>query len=162
MGQSIIILDLDNCIANDEWRLPLIAWHATDLIERYHDYHMASIRDALGNHDLLDHEHAIVVMTSRPARYRQLTRQWLRDHQIAPLLLFMKEERHGERSVEVKRNYVKEMFDLLSIGQSSVIMAYDDRPDVVEMYRALGLPATVRAIHDKEAWRDDPLAKRQR
>ena len=36
---SFIILDLDNCIADDQWRISRINWQHKDPMRRYHDYH---------------------------------------------------------------------------------------------------------------------------
>ena len=71
---SVIILDLDNCIADDSWRIPKINWAAEDPLNRYHDYHSLSGFDTAHNHDLYINTRCdIVIFTARPIMYRALT-----------------------------------------------------------------------------------------
>lgn len=166
-----IILDLDNCIANDEWRVPLIRWDKTGF-ERYHAYHAAAYYDeprtgwilgALINHGV-DVERVVVdafVLTARPVVYRELTEQWLRKH--LPLLVRLKGllmRNHGNycHSVDVKKEQVAQMLEHWDVDIGDIIFAADDRSDVIEMYKGLGLRPLQQAIHSTCAY-TEPSAR---
>lgn len=148
----IALWDLDNCLADDEWRIPFIDWSATNPDKRYDPYHMRCGEDVPRNVRMF---HALsaaavpVFCTARPESVRSTTQQWIRGklgrsmaHPAERLLM----RRNGEHlpSVELKRVMAKRLLDAGNI----VVAAFDDRQDVVEMYRALGIPAARLWIHD--------------
>jgi hypothetical protein len=103
---SCIILDLDNCIANDAWRIPKINWQKENPLDRYHDYHSLSGFDELGNGDILTrHELAeIVIFTARPVLYRAVTEEWLRRNGVNYEYLVMRNNNDHCHSLELKRH----------------------------------------------------------
>lgn len=148
----MIILDLDNCIADDEWRIPRINWQHEDPFRRYHDYHSLSPFDEVGNADLLKTEHGIAIFTARPEHYRALTEEWLRHNDITFKHLLMRNNDDHRHSLQLKREQLDHLRRFHGVPFCSIIAAYDDRPDVVAMYRAAGIKAEVRAIHDNCAY----------
>lgn len=150
-----IILDLDNCIANDGWRIPHIHWDTQDPVKRYHDYHSLAPWDNVGNEDLwTDQPHAIIILTSRPETWRVQTEEWLRRNEIKHEVLLMRAENEYDPSWVVKQNQV---LDLMMLGYKipqDIIAAFDDRPEVVAMYKSIGIPAEVRSLHNVSAYRN--------
>lgn len=149
---SIIILDLDNCISNDEWRITSINWQQTDPFRRYHDYHMLSGFDEVGNRDLLNGTSDIVIFTARPVHYRALTIEWLRRNKIDFKHLLMRNNDDHCHSKEMKLKQLSWLLFGYDVALKDIVCAYDDRPDVVKMYTDFGIPAEVRAIHDTCAY----------
>lgn len=152
------IFDLDNCLADDEWRIGRIAWQHTDLDRRYHDYHSLAPFDAPGARGLRtvqwcrDAGARIAVFTARPVLYRAATAEWLaRVAGFEPDALLMRNAADRRHSVELKAAQLRDLH--AHWGATQVIAAFDDRPDVVEMYRANGvLSAAVLAIHSTCAY----------
>lgn len=142
----MIILDLDNCISNDAWRIPMIDYSKKHF-ERYHDYHSLAPFDEVCNTDLFTATSLnIVVATARPIIYKVATLEWLKRKGIDPMLLLMR-EKEGVSSVELKRQFTHEIFRMFDARPPDIVCAYDDRQDIVDMYRSLGINAEVRAIH---------------
>lgn len=145
------ILDIDGCIAHDAWRIPQIDWSTDDLFKRYDAYHRLSPRDKAGNIDLfLLVEEPIVVLTSRPVHYRALTAVWLKRNGCRYAALIMRNNDDHRRSTDVKRDQVRA---LPEYGVTAVSCAYDDRPEILRMYRdEFGFATELRALHDSCAY----------
>lgn len=137
-----IILDLDNCISDDGWRVKLID-HSKTGREKHTAYHQACGADKFCNQDLL-RVYPIIIFTSRPKACESMTTAWLRSHDIHPEIMMMRPEGNEDSDVDLKRGFLKEIL----IDYEDIECAYDDRPDVVAMYRLQGLKAEVLAIHD--------------
>ena len=148
---KFVIVDLDNCIADDAWRIPHIRWQKRDLNHRYHAYHLLAGFDECANEDLFvparDGREQLVVFTARPVMYRPITEEWLRRKNIPVVALLMRNDNDHRPSVELKRSMLLSLQELYSIPLSSVTAAYDDRADVVAMFTHHGIRAQVRAIH---------------
>lgn len=146
---SVIILDLDNCIADDSWRIPKINWAAEDPLNRYHDYHSLSGFDTAHNHDLYINTRCdIVIFTARPIMYRALTEEWLRRHGVGYQLLMMRDMEDHSPSTELKHKQLMALFNNTDIKAGDIVGAFDDRPDVVAMYAKFGIPSQVKFVHD--------------
>lgn len=149
---SYIILDLDNCIADDAWRIPRINWQKSNPLDRYHDYHSLSGFDLAGNYDLVlgayEAQRDIIIFTARPVQYHALTVEWLRRNNVEFKHLIMRNNNDHRSSLHLKRTMLQWLPDLYGVPWNEVGAAYDDRPDVVEMFRKHGIPAEVRAIHN--------------
>ena len=139
-----IVADLDNCIANDFWRRGAIRLDEVDPLKRYEAYHSLMLYDRFHNKHILNPAHGIVINTGRPERYRDVTRAWLLRHGVDYRYLLMRPDEDGY----VPTVTVKEMniVELLQLTNETVVIAYDDRQDVIEMYRRLGFPAERLAI----------------
>jgi len=83
----------------------------------------------------LDAAAAIVVMSGRDESCRALTEQWLARHQVPYAGLFMRPAGDSRKDSIVKR----ELFDRHVADRWAVRGVIDDRRQVVEMWRAMGL-----------------------
>ena len=145
--KQIAIFDLDNCIADDKHRIHLIDYKKS-VDERYHDYHSRCHLDLACNTSVLEEHilsgHDIVFCTGRPERYREETEAWISNN-IAltynPVVLMRADGDHRPARL------VKEDL-LMQIEEGEIIYAYDDRDDIVEHYRSLGLKGVKLAIND--------------
>lgn len=81
---------------------------------------------------------AVVIMTSRRRKWEGQTRAWLAGHGIGPALLAMRADGDRRRDAEVKRT----LHGLVS-EQFTPVLAIDDNPSIVALWRELGIP-TVR------------------
>ena len=147
---SFIILDIDNTISNDAWRIPRINWKEPDPFQRYHEYHQLSSFDEAGNHDLFQGTpHEIIIMTARPVHYHAQTEEWLLRKGIDPAIILMRNTSDHVHSKELKRQQLLSLKAMHGITREQIVCAYDDRQDVVDMYRrTLGIHAEVRRIHN--------------
>jgi hypothetical protein len=152
----VIILDLDNCVADDGWRIPRVNWRARDNFERYHPYHALAPWDAVANEWTYSGREA-VVMTSRPVAYREATEEWMRRALIRCRHLLMRNNADHRPSLAVKRDQLNALYHYGIDPERDIEMAYDDRADIIAMYVAQGIKATRVAIHNLTAnWEDRP------
>ena len=159
---SLIILDIDNCIADDAWRIPRIDWKQTDPNKRYHDYHLLAPFDRDRNHTLFTAVQALV-LTSRPLAYRAATEEWLYRAGVTVKHLLMRNNSDSRSSVDVKRAQVLWLTSLYDIALSDIEAAYDDRPDIIAMYTQMGVPnAQVVAIHNVSAYQEEDHGQGQK
>jgi hypothetical protein len=157
-----VIFDLDNCLADDRERIPLINWSETHPDKRYAEYHRDVSNDRAGNYEIysdmiLGEGHTPIFMTARPhtvgrSNVRQQTREWIRDHLgVENPLLIMRNVGDNRPSVELKREQLKHLADY-DVSLKDIVCAYDDRADIVQMYQDHGILAHVLAIHDACAY----------
>lgn len=145
---GLIILDLDNTIADDEWRIPRINWQKSDPTERYHDYHMLSSFDAVGNRSLFEGSpHDIVIFTARPTTYASITYEWLQRNGVKCRDILMRNRDDHRPSVQLKATQLNWLLELYGVRRDEIVCAYDDRPDVVQMYWRAGIRAELAPIH---------------
>ena len=85
---------------------------------------------------LLDPDLALVLLTARPVRIRDLTLAWLGRHGLRWDLLVMRSARDFSSSPEMKRSAVR---DLQAAGFDLRLAFEDDRRNV-EMFHAEGVP----------------------
>ncbi len=146
------ILDLDGCISDDSYRIPRIKWNEEDPTARYHDYHMLCGFDRPANFDLFkpDPTQSILILTARPRMVEGITIEWLRRNEIDWSHLLMRETNEHTHSAELKR---RQLLSLPSFGIQliDIDIAYDDRPEIIEMYRSFGIRAEVKTIHNLNA-----------
>ena len=143
-----IVLDLDNTIADDEWRIPAIKWDEKNMFLRYHNYHTLSAHDKVGNRHLFKNKKHIIVLTARPEFYRSQTKAWLMANDIVPVFLGMRGKDDECHSRELKVKQMRDAMRFLSIKESDIACAYDDREDVVQAYLEMGIKVQVVSIHD--------------
>lgn len=147
--KKFIILDIDNTIANDAWRIPKINWSIENPAARYHDYHSLSAWDEPGNTELfIGSQHNIAVFTARPVAYRATTEEWLKRAGVEYNILIMRGEDDHRHSRDLKRHQLHSLLAHFDTGYGMIEAAYDDREDVIEMYRKFGINAHVRPIHN--------------
>ena len=145
------IFDLDNTISDDGWRINEIDWSKDHPFERYHRYHLLAGFDAFGNQDLvrnLPEGTEIVVFTARPEFYAPITQEWLERNKIDCAALLMRPTDDHAHSVELKQRQLRKFFELMDAEPSDVLCAYDDRQDVVQMYRDHNIKGYHTCIHN--------------
>lgn len=146
------ILDLDNCIADDSHRIGAINW-SLDGERRYLDYHQLAAFDEIGNADLLETNEDIIILTGRPVTFCSMTMRWLRLKRVRWFHLLMRNEGDLRHSADLKRDQLRWLQDYYSVSLCDITSAFDDREDVVEMYKRAGIRrAEVRAIHQLDAY----------
>lgn len=155
------LFDCDNVLADDAWRIPLIRWSVGDMAKRYHAYHLASAFDAPGNRALLKQARAedVLIFTAMPEEYRVLRQLWFNHNRIGFNKIYMRPEGNHLHSVELKRWMLYEAFADFGIGPESIATAYDDRPDVVQMYQDEGINGVLISIHNVCAYTAPKLEK---
>ena len=149
IDKPFILLDIDNCIADDSWRIQHIRWDEPDQSKRYHKYHQLSPWDKVHNKELFERQKRhIVIMTSRPYAYEHMTRFWL--HQAGCLVAIIKMRRNDDHrpSLEVKEEQLNELGRVHNIFPKDIHCAHDDREDIIDMYRKNGIDAERVCIHD--------------
>lgn len=149
---NCIIWDLDNCLADDRHRIPLIDRSAVG-VARWDAYHAACANDPPGRTDVLAAVRRLapwcaeVFLTGRPESQRQATRSWLDATCPTPAdthsLLLMRPDGDARDALAIKGTYLA----YLRTINLNPLLAFDDRPDIVEMYRDRGVPGVVLAVH---------------
>lgn len=162
----VVVWDIDNCLADDEWRIRHIDWHATDPDARYAQYHTLARNDRAANMDVFEaslrrHAAAAVFVTARPFAFYLDTAAWLvRWVTRAPLgvgQLMMRANGDHRPTVAVKRDAVRAL-----LCDAHVAEAHDDHAGVVAMYRdELGITAHRTFAHSTCAY-TPPTAGAQR
>lgn len=155
-ADRFVIFDIDNCVADDGWRIPLIKWGEQDMDKRYEDYHRAAIADRAGNMELFTRETRSgingglipIFLTARPVRYAAATEAWLREKLgVDRHILICRNNADHRSSVAVKRSMIEGLWQY-DVRLDCVVRAYDDRADICAMYREFGIEAHQAIIHD--------------
>jgi hypothetical protein len=144
------IFDCDNVLADDSWRIPLINWKQPSMDLRYRPYHLASAFDEPGNRKLLKRllTEQVLIFTAMPEEYRVLRQLWFNHRRIGYNRIYMRPDGNHEPSVSLKRWMLYQAYQDFGIGPQHIAIAYDDRPDVVEMYAEEGVRAELVSIHN--------------
>ncbi len=159
--KKYVIFDLDNCLSDDRNRIPLIDWNAKTPSEKYAAYHARCGEDAPGNTRVYESwinkaDHTPIFLTARPTSVRENTESWVDNEldgdALGRGLLLMRENADQRPSVEVKRSQLRLLSKVYNVNPESIAHAYDDRPEIVEMYKSEGIQATVLSIHDHCAY----------
>lgn len=146
---STIILDLDNCISDDGWRINRIRWDCKNIDEKYSYYHLSGFFDQCNNKHLFqDDSKSYVILTSRPLVHLKSTEDWLKMEGITYDALIMRNPNDHRHSVDLKCEMLLWLPEHYGVPLKDIEMAYDDRPEIVAMYHQMGLPAKVVSIHN--------------
>lgn len=148
----IHIVDLDNCIADDGWRIRHIAWQHENPFDRYHAYHSLAPFDVLRNEHILATKSRIVVFTARPVHYAHATREWLERNDVHPLHILMRNNHDHRPSVQLKEWQLDCLLAHHDVHIEEILMAHDDRQDICDMFERRGIPATRTFIHNNCAY----------
>ena len=81
---------------------------------------------------------AVLVVTARLHRYRNLTAMWLALNGVPSDGMWMRADQDFRPDVAVKADILKRIR-----GLYTVVGAWDDRPEVVALWRSEGIPVTV-------------------
>lgn len=149
----MIIVDLDNCVADDEHRIKHIQWQHTDPMRRYHDYHMLAAWDNVGNIDIALSDEPRSIFTARPIMFRAMTEEWLRRKRIEYTALIMRNNDDHRPSEQVKEGMLLMLLSHYGVNKADIRKAYDDRPEIIAMYERHGIRAELRRIHNDDAYR---------
>lgn len=144
----MIIVDIDNCISDDCWRIKAINWAHNGSVQRWWPYHQLAAFDKIANRGLLrGHGSNVIISTARPVFFFPLTVEWLHRNDVPFKHLLMRNDNDLRPSVDVKREHVSWLPSLYSVDISTIKAAYDDKQSIVDMYAAMGLPSTRAWIH---------------
>lgn len=144
MMKNFIIFDIDGTLADISHRLPFIQGEKKDWEGFYGAmdkdqpiYEMVLLLRVLLFTTLTDTEYEVVFVTGRPEKYRAKTMKWLSNVAHIENLnerLFMRKDGDFRQDYVIKREIVEELRK-----QGSIRMAFEDRDQVVKMYRDLGI-----------------------
>jgi len=126
------VFDLDGCVSDDRWR--------REFLERgeYDEYHDRAHRDEPINQDYVRRASHCCFVTARPEAYRRDTLLWIDEHlQPKAYRLFMRPNDDMRTSPALK----PWMLAQHGIDTTDVLVAYDNRQDVIDAYRRLGYNA---------------------
>ena len=153
-----VIFDLDNCLADDEHRIPLIDWSQSDPEKRYAAYHAACGADVKKNGFALESHTkdgaTPVFFTGRPTSVRGITHDWIhRNFGLGEGEYDLYTRPNGDRrdSVALKHEMLLDFTSMVA-PISDIVAAYDDRSDIVDMYRSRGISAYQMTIHSTCAY----------
>jgi len=136
-SNRVRVVDLDSTVSDDYWRLWMIDPKEPDSVAKYHAYHIHCDRDHVINRHIVDDSPVpVVFLTARPEYMRRKTLQWLKEHNLSHEALVMRGNDDHTPSPEMKKNALRQIRRLFEIER-----AYDDRKDVVQMFRANGVEA---------------------
>ena len=144
----MVIFDLDNCLANDAWRIPFINKKASNDFDIWHKYHSLSFDDLFENYDVYwDYKYGsdekVAILTARPELYKHITEHWLKRRGIEYDYLMM---RTNEMPSHILKMHM--LTNLISVEKEPITALYDDREIIVEYYNKAGYPGVLLSIHD--------------
>ena len=132
---TIRVVDLDSTVSDDKWRQWLIDPQAEDGENKYHAYHIHCDRDSAINRHIVDESPVpVFFVTARPEYVRQKITNWLREKNFKYQALIMRPNGNHQHSVDLKRKLISDLLMMFEIER-----AYDDRADIIEMCKELGL-----------------------
>ncbi len=144
MMKNFIIFDIDGTLANISHRLHFIQGEKKDWESFYSAmdkdqpiYEITLLLRLLILTTMTDTEYKVVFVTGRPEKYREKTMKWLDNIVHIENLnerLFMRKDGDHRQDYVVKREIVGKLRE-----QGSIRMAFEDRDQVVQMYRSLGI-----------------------
>jgi len=145
---KVAIFDIDNCIADDSRRIPLIDYSQRDPVARYDRYHSECSGDPAKNTEVVLEWAAaaerIVFMTSRPVKFRPQTKLWLLANvpgleDKIKFSLLMRDNDDVRSSVEVKQAQLERLKGYGCKIPDDILAVFDDRKDILQMYRENGI-----------------------
>lgn len=131
------LFDLDGTIADLSHRLPHIQKDPKD----WDAFYAACGNDPPIPHIInlvheLAHHRAIVLVSGRSDRVRELTETWLKEHGVVYNALYMRPDGDIRDDFYVKKILLKHII----FDGWNPLMAFDDRDQVVKMWRGEGIP----------------------
>ena len=140
---SYIIVDLDGTLFNTSARIHHIK-PPVGIKKNWKAFFAGIPDDPLNSHvkevvDLLSSKHRVILITGRPENTRNITLYKLDDHNVKFDALLMRSDTDRRPDYEVKRD----LFLNLGIPVENVICAFEDRLQVVSMWKNLGIPVFV-------------------
>lgn len=156
-GPRYRIIDIDNCISDDEWRIPRIDFKAATIDERYRAYHQLAPFDNLKNGRLisLGDKERNVYSTARPEYYRPLTLEWLKRKGCNPFALLMRRSDDYNSAAGIKYDGLCNFLREHGLMFKDIRIAFDDHAEVLAMYESLGIRAQSVAVHQNTRWTEE-------
>jgi hypothetical protein len=118
--------------------------HLLDGPGRFDAFHRASI-DCPPHQWVVDAakaEHAagraVLVVTARSARYRNVTAMWLAIHDVPSVSMFMRADKDNRPDFEVKAEILAKIRK-----RYRVVHVWDDNPNVIRLWESENIPVTV-------------------
>lgn len=153
-----VIFDLDNCVCDDEHRVHLIQTPPPMTGDRWAEYHAACHLDSVSlkayglmRAHITEDRHGLIVLTGRDVTQRAKTMAWLEKHFRVPDVIMMRNVGDHIGAVAMKQRMLEYLEAHEGIQLKNVLRAYDDRQDIVDMYKSHGIPATRLFVHDRAA-----------
>lgn len=153
---QVTLWDLDNCLFDDSWREPLID-HSLPGNDKYKAYNEKLGEDKVCHEQLFNllRDTQPIFLTGRQDQFYQLTQEKIwRSLGVYVELgrdIFMRPGDERARPADLKRRQLNEVRALLSQTHGPdgwhIVAAFDDLPNVVDMYREEGITACQLAVH---------------
>lgn len=157
---ALTIWDLDNCLADDAWRVPFIDWTQPDPDKRYAAYHAPCGLDAMFEHnaDIFRAWAAAgalpVFCTGRPESVYVPTRDWIEAKLGINVdergTLLMRPDGNKLPTAELKRTMLTHV--RARWPGHLIAHAFDDHDGVLDVYREHAVPAMKLFIHSVDAY----------
>ena len=148
---NYVIFDIDGVLADNRHRLH----HITPPHHDWDAFYATISEDSpiMPMVQLLEHLHAngtrVAIITGRPQRYELPTRKWLHRFiavsiaQIESLPMYMRPNDNNQQDYSLKASIIDH-----HLGAHNIIMAFEDSPRCVEMYRRMGIWCLAAPYHD--------------
>lgn len=142
----MIILDLDNCVSDDSHRIDILATKPrNDAV--WDAYHGRCLLDKPANKAVWENRSDIIILTGRPNDYFLHTKAWCEMHGLKFYWIIMRHVGNVQSASELKKHWASY---LLKTSGVHIDIAYDDRPDIIDAYKQLGIKAEILKAHDRE------------
>lgn len=125
---TVILCDIDGTLAHMNGRRGPFEWHKVD-----RDDVDEILADRLKKHHL--NKEKVILVTGRDESCRELTEYWLNYYNIPYYDLLMRKKDDFRKDSIIKQ----EIFEIQIKNQYNVLFVYDDRDQVVKMWRELGI-----------------------
>ena len=140
-----IIVDLDNCISDDKYRRKWLEAEGMNRKDQLALYHINCIYDNYHPIEFTE-ENQLIIFTGRPEIYRKFTKKWLKVYDIKYKGLYMRPKENYDKSPELKEKMLMSLLEFDPIAE--IVMVYDDRKEILDMYRKFNIPVTIKQIND--------------
>lgn len=136
--QDWCIFDIDGCLSNDDHRAHFARRKDWDA------YHSAASEDVPRRAErflmrmLRSRGFKVAIITGRPEGYFDGTHEWLIRNELYYDMLLMRPALDRRPSSEVKMRHIVDHF-CSNLGRR-IILAVDDDPRIIDVYRARGIP----------------------
>lgn len=132
----IIVFDIDSTLADITHRLHYIKREKKDWDSFFSACGSDSIILPMATlYKSLEPKNVIYLITGRREQERQQTMDWLAEHDIRYDALLMRKRNDFRKDYVIKREYALSIID----EAGSIDLAVDDSPEVIKMYRELGI-----------------------
>lgn len=147
MIRKYIVFDLDGCLSDHQWRWGMVDHSIEDLDERYEEYCKLAPDDEPMNVEIMNMvltncDARPLFITARSETFHRETFDWITKH-LCPNRLFSLSMRPHDNRTSAPKLKVRliHMFCGFSIDKINILMAFDDRQDVIDAYKEAGISA---------------------